>query len=47
MIGSGNIDITIPLAQYFGSLAPGLYRYVHMVAGKEILVSFYVRESVS
>lgn len=47
MIGSGNIDITIPLAQYFGSLSPRLYRYVHMVAGKEILVSFYVRESVS
>lgn len=44
MAGGGTIDITIPLEEYFGTLLPGKYKYVHEVAGKYVGVNFEIVE---
>ena len=44
MAGGGTIDITIPLEEYFGTLLPGKYKYVHEVNGKYAGVNFEIVE---
>ena len=40
--GNSVINITIPLKEYFGTLSPGKYKYVHEIAGKRVGVVFEI-----